>query len=87
MAGSDTHYTTGEEIRAGDQVRWADGFGTVVFVIGNGSFAEGYQVADWAYLGRGIMVNSDQAGFVFHPTADEDLTFVCRAEASGNGHA
>ena len=86
MGGSDTHYRSGEEIRSGDQVRWADCPGVVVFVLGNASFAEGYQAADWTYLGRGIMVNSDRAGLVFHTTADEDLTFVCRADASENEH-
>ena len=60
MKGSDTHYGSGEEIRAGDRVRCFD-------------------PADWSYLGRGFMVQYDQAGLVFNETADEDLELVARA--------
>ena len=80
--GSDTHYCWGEEIRAGDRVRCAGWSGVVVFVLGTGSFAPGYRPAEWSYLGRGFMVNYDEAGLVFSEQADEDLELVSRAEQS-----
>ena len=80
MGGTDTHYCTGEDIRAGDRVRCGDWTGTVVFVLGTGSFAPGYNPADWLYLGRGFMVEYDRAGLVFSEHADEDLELVARAE-------
>ncbi len=89
MDGSDTHYCSGNDIRAGDRVRCADWTGVVVFVLGTGSFAAGYSPADWSYLGRGFMAEYDQAGLVFSEQADSDLVLVARAEpgvaADGGG--
>ena len=82
MEGSDTHYCSGEEIRAGDLVKSADWTGRIVFVLGNGSFAPRYSPADWSYLGRGFMAEYDTAGVVFSDRADEDLVLVARAEQS-----
>ena len=89
MEGSDTHYCSGEEIRAGDLVKSADWTGRVVFVLGTRSFAPGYSPADWSYLSRGFMTEFDQGGLVFSQQADEDLVLVARAEpgaaAAGEG--
>ena len=75
---SDTCYCSGEEIRVGDQVRSADWTGVVVFVLSTGSFAAGYESAEWSYLGRGFMVEYDQVGLIFSEQADEDLELVSR---------
>jgi hypothetical protein len=83
VPGSDTHYCSGEDIRAGDVVRCAAWSGRVVFVLGTGSFAAGYTPADWSYLSRGFMVEYDQAGLVFADEADEDLELVARAGPAG----
>jgi hypothetical protein len=80
VEGSDTHYCSGEEIRAGDLVKSADWTGHVVFVLGTGSFAPGYSPEEWSYLTRGFMIEYDQAGLVFSEHADEDLVLVARAE-------
>jgi hypothetical protein len=89
VGGSDTHYCSGDDIRAGDRVRCAAWTGRVAFVLGTGSFAAGYSPADWSYLGRGFMVEYDQAGLVFAERADTDLVLVARAEpgaaADGGG--
>ena len=77
--GTDTHYRSGDEIRAGDRVRSAEWAGVVVFVLGTGSFAAGYHSAEWSYLGRGFMVEYEQAGLVFAGHADEDLVLIRRA--------
>ncbi|MBX3399860.1 MAG: hypothetical protein KF873_14040 [Gemmataceae bacterium] len=83
MQGTDTRYCSGDDIRAGDRVRCAGWTGRVAFVLGTGSFAAGYIPADWAYLGRGFMVEYDQAGLVFAEEADEDLELVARAVPAG----
>lgn|GEM_PF-1637345 len=80
MDGSDTHYCSGDAIRAGDRVRCADWTGVVVFVLGTRSFSAGYSMADWSYLGRGFMAEYHQAGLVFSEQANADLVLVARAE-------
>jgi hypothetical protein len=82
MGGSDTHYLSGDDIRAGDRVRWADWTGVVVFVLGTGSFAPGYTPANWSYLSRGFMVDYDQAGLVFSEQSDEDLELLARCKSA-----
>jgi hypothetical protein len=78
VPSSDTHYCSGDEIRAGDRVKCAPWTGRVVFVLGTGSFADGYSSADWSYLGRGFMIEYEQAGLVFEEQADADLVLVTR---------
>lgn len=81
----DTHYHSGDRIRAGDHVRACEWTGVVVFVLGDGSFLEGYDPADWSYLGRGHMIKYDQAGLVFAEEAGEDLVLVRRAAPTITG--
>jgi hypothetical protein len=83
MEATDTHYCSGDEIRAGDRVRCGGWTGRIVFVLGTGSFAPGYNPADWSYLGRGFMAEYEQAGLVFAGLACADLELVARAEPSG----
>lgn len=76
-----THYRTGEDIRAGDRILWADQPGTVVFVLGSpGVPAEWADPATW--LGRadaaGFMLDTEVAGLVFQEESDEDLTLLSR---------
>ena len=81
MNGPATHYHSGEEIRAGDQVTCGRWSGRVAFVLGTASFAEGYAEADWAYLGRGFMIECDQVGLVFSNESDEDLVLTARGSS------
>ena len=80
MDGSDTRYCSGEAIRVGDRVRCAAWTGRVAFVLGTGSFADGYGPQAWSHLGRGFAVEYDQAGLVFSERAGVDLMLVSRAE-------
>lgn len=82
MDGLDAHYCSGDEIRAGDHVRCVDWTGVVVFVLGNGSFAAGYSPDDWSYLGRGFMIEYEQAGLVFSEEADSDLELISRGRTA-----
>lgn len=86
MEALDSHYCSGEEIRVGDLVQCNSWTGRVVFVLGTASFAPAYSPADWLYLGRGFMVEYDQAGLVFSEQSDEDLVLVARAEPN-DGHS
>ncbi len=72
----DSHYVSGEEIRVGDHVACGDWRGVVKFVLASQSFAEGFDPSHWSYLGRGFMVEYDQAGLVFSDEADEDVTLL-----------
>jgi hypothetical protein len=80
VRGSDTHYCSGNDIRVGDQVHCANWSGVVMFVLGTGSFASGYDPADWLHLGSGFMVEYGRVGLVFSEQADEDLVLVARAK-------
>jgi hypothetical protein len=74
----DTHYLSGDEIRAGDHVEYADSPGQVVFVLGTRSFAPGFAEEDWSYLKRGFMLDVQGMGLLFQEEADEDLTLIKR---------
>lgn len=79
MPNSDTHYCSGDAIQAGDRVTCAAWTRVVLFVNGSESFADGDTSEDWSYLGRGFMIEYDQAGWVFSEEANEDLELVARA--------
>lgn len=55
--------------------------GTVVACIDRGEFSDGYPAAQWSYLGKGILVDTDFGGIV--PYLDEnadDMMLVRRAK-------
>jgi hypothetical protein len=55
----------GRIIHLGDRLRIAPGLeGVVVFSLDTGEFPPEFPKADWAYLGHGIMVRTEQAGLV-----------------------
>ena len=74
----DSHYQSGEEIRAGDWIELAGVPGRVVFVLETESYSPGFTAENWSYLGRGFMIESASMGLVFQVAADEDLTLVKR---------
>jgi hypothetical protein len=78
LIGPDTHYFSGDEIQAGDRVTCAAWTGRVCFVVVSDDYAPGYTPADWAYLGRGFMIDYEQVGLVFSEEADEDLMLLER---------
>jgi preprotein translocase subunit YajC len=52
----------------GDRVTDSGGLsGTVVCVIETGEFSADYNAAEWAYLERGVMVMTEEAGLVHYP--------------------
>ncbi|MGQ0633912.1 MAG: hypothetical protein ACT4QC_04835 [Planctomycetaceae bacterium] len=76
-----TRYRSGEEIRAGDRITWAGKPGRVLFVLGRPEVVEGWRDL-MAHLSeterQGFAVETELAGVVFEPEADEDLEFCGR---------
>jgi hypothetical protein len=64
----------GQLIRLGDRVRLGGGVeGVVVFSIDTDEFSPAFPKADWEYLGRGIMVETAQAGLIHLAEANDDV--------------
>jgi hypothetical protein len=56
--------------------------GVVVAVIDTGCFSERFPSEQWAYLGKGILVDTDFGGVVHYPNGeDESIQLVRRAGA------
>lgn len=74
-------YTSGEEIRQGDHVRYHGEPGEVAFVV---SGATGEPIHDW-YLTQfpngGFMLEIGSLGSMFLTESDEDLELVSRGES------
>lgn len=72
-------YPSGEEVRLGDQVQcWIGCHGVVVAAIDLDQYSPDYP-RSWAYLGRGALIMTDQAGLIHYDEADEDLELIRRA--------
>lgn len=65
-------YFNGEEILIGDEVVADNSDGVVVCVIDTKQFSEDY-TEDWAYLGKGCLVETKEMGLVHYPEIDKDL--------------
>ena len=67
----------GRLIRVGDRVTMGSGItGVVVFSIDMDEFSAEFPKEQWQYLGRGIMVRSEQAGLVHLSEGDEDVQVI-----------
>jgi hypothetical protein len=76
------NYSDGQPVMIGDAVTLGEGVtGTVVCTIDDKRGAPGFPIADWEYLGRGIMVESPQLGLVHVDAPDSDLVLVTRGES------
>jgi hypothetical protein len=75
-----THYRTGEEIRAGDQIAWAGKPGRVLFVLGSPEVHGDASNMNWfcKEYSEGFLLDTEVAGLVFEDESDEDLEFVGR---------
>ena len=74
-----THYRTGEEIRPGDHILYAESAGEVLFVMGlPGVPPEWESPEEWLGTSDGFMLEVESMGRVFLPESDEDLDFVER---------
>jgi hypothetical protein len=74
------HYPDGQEVRLGDKVAlWEGCQGTIVALIEEGWFADGYESDDWAYLERGALIESDAAGLIHQTRPDDDWRLIGRS--------
>ena len=64
-------------IRLGDHLTIAGGLkGVVVFSIDTDEFTAEFPKADWDYLGRGVLVQTEQAGLVHLIESDDGTEIV-----------
>src|SRR5258706_11614974 len=60
-------YPDGTEARLGDRVRFSNGDeGVIVFSIDADEYAPDFPKAEWAYLGKGVMVRTVQGALVHY---------------------
>lgn len=57
-------YPDNQEVKVGDVVSFEDDRGVVVGCIDSGVFLPPYQAQDWAELGRGIVIRTDEGSWV-----------------------
>jgi len=76
------HYATGEQVHAGDRVRYKGTTVTVAFVSDGeeGEFSSGYE--DYHGHEAGIMLRDDDGELTFLPEPGEDLELVGHASSS-----
>lgn len=72
-------YYTGEDIHAGDLVRFSEVPTTIVFVNDSGEYLPGFSATEWDYLGTGFMMRQENGALIYLPEADEDVVFEQRA--------
>jgi hypothetical protein len=74
-------YATGEEAHLWDRVQAPGGQrGIVVCSMDTDEYSPQHLKDQWAYLGHGIMVDSEDAGLIHYPGTEdeEDLVLVTR---------
>ncbi len=70
-------YFDGQNIKLDDRVQlWINKFGTVVCIIADGFYSEGFPKADWEFLQKGLLIKMDDGQLIHYPEIDEDLTLV-----------
>jgi hypothetical protein len=72
--------TKGRQIRLGDRVLVANHVaGIVVFSIDTDEYSPEFPKADWEYLGRGIMIQTENNGLIYIAELsdpDEDIEII-----------
>jgi hypothetical protein len=75
-------YPDGQEAHIGDRVElWAGNLGTVVCSIDAAEYQEDYPKEQWSYLGRGILVVSEQTGLIHYEAPECTMRLLARAPA------
>jgi hypothetical protein len=70
--------TRGKLIRIGDCLDVGRGWstGVVVFSIDTGEYSADYPEEHWAYLERGVMVETEKGGLIYYDHNDGDLEVI-----------
>jgi hypothetical protein len=72
-------YHSGDEIHAGDSVRYAGMPSVIVFVNDTCEYLSGFDATEWSYLGSGFMMRQENGALIYLGEADEDLELIQRA--------
>lgn len=74
------HYPDGQEIRLGDRMALWDGSeATVVCSIDTEEYSPDYPPEHWAYLGHGILIESEKLGLVHCVETEGEMRLLARA--------
>src|SRR4051812_11939694 len=74
-------YADGQAVRLWDRVAvWGpdQARGVVVFSVDTAEYSPAYPAHAWSYLGRGVMVDTDQAGLIHFSESAEGLQLLQR---------
>lgn len=72
-------YSDGASVRLGDRVQLGkEAYGEVVCSIDTDEYSKNFPRSEWSYLSKGVLVDSPQAGLIYYPEPDDDLTLLRR---------
>ncbi len=74
-------YKCGNEIQLGDVVEIAGMRGEVVCILDKFLATEEYSAAEWAYLEKGLLIETEEIGLVHIENIDVDLLLVAQKKA------
>ena len=73
------NYPDGQHVKVGDAISLGgDRPGVVVCSIDDGTYTDACRERDWAYLGRGVMIEFRDFGLIHYVDPDPDLELVAR---------
>jgi len=74
------NYPSGEKVVIGDRVKlWQGCHGTVVCSLDDGQYTPEYPENEWAYLKRGVLIESDEAGLIHYIQPEHSLELIARS--------
>jgi len=79
MVTKQQRYQSGEDVHAGDVVRYDGVSSVIVLVNDSGEYLPAFTAADWSYLGTGFLVQQEDGTLIYLKDTDEDLELVQRA--------
>ena len=79
-------YTDSNEAKAGDTIAIDENHrGVVVAVLDTGDYTKEHPAEEWAYLKKGILVDTDFGGLVHYLSVEHEImTLIERGPATGN---
>jgi hypothetical protein len=72
------NYLDGRPVKVGDLVSLDGHEGTVVCSVDDATYTAAYPEADWAYLGKGVMIEFSDLGLIHYVDPEPDLRLLCR---------
>lgn len=72
------NYPDGQKVRVGDLVSLGGHSGTVVCSIDDAVYSDAHSEAQWAYLGKGVMIEFGDLGLIHYVEPEPDLQLMRR---------